>query len=86
MWPASAARAADWPRLAEARGSLRRDLALRHEAASGGTAGRGLCHLALDTGGYALLGLVVLALLVIKCLTARKGSFKKAIGVQSSMY
>jgi len=30
--------------------------------------------------------LVVLALLVIKCLTARKGSFKKAIGVQSSMY
>ena len=43
-------------------------------------------HLVLDIGGYALLGLAVLALLVIKCLTARKGSFKKAIGVQSSMY
>lgn len=37
-------------------------------------------------GGYALFGLVFLALLVLKCLNARKGSFKKAIGVQSSMY
>ena len=37
-------------------------------------------------GGYALFGLVFLAVLVLKCLNARKGSFKKAIGVQSSMY
>jgi len=37
-------------------------------------------------GGYALFGLVFLALLVLKCCNARKGSFKKAIGVQSSMY
>ncbi len=29
VWPASAANAAGWPRLAVARGSLRRDLALR---------------------------------------------------------
>ena len=29
IWPASAAEAADWPRLAEARGSLEHDLALR---------------------------------------------------------
>ena len=49
-------------------------------------AGRSRCHLVFDTGGYALLGAVVLALIVIKMLTARKGSFKKAIGVQSSMY
>ena len=37
-------------------------------------------------GGYALFGLIFLAVLVLKCLNARKGSFKKAIGVQSSMY
>ena len=49
-------------------------------------AGRSPCHLVLGIGGYALLGLAVLTLLVIKCLTARKGSFKKAIGIQSSMY
>eukprot|EP00964_Phaeocystis_antarctica_P105073 scaffold70154_cov40-Phaeocystis_antarctica.AAC.1 len=40
---ASPAQAADWPRLAEARGSLRHDLALKE--ASGEPAGRSLCHL-----------------------------------------
>ena len=37
IWPASAAQAADWPRLAEAQGSLRHDLALK--GASGESAG-----------------------------------------------
>jgi len=37
VWPASAAQLADWPRLAEAWGSLRHELAL--EAASGESAG-----------------------------------------------
>ena len=37
-----------WPRVAEALGSLRHDLAL--QAASGEPAGRSLCHLVLDTG------------------------------------
>eukprot|EP00964_Phaeocystis_antarctica_P135095 scaffold99440_cov63-Phaeocystis_antarctica.AAC.7 len=40
IWPASAAQAADWPRLAEARRGLRRALALK--GASGEPAGRGL--------------------------------------------
>ena len=43
VWLASAARAADGPGLAEARGSLRHALALK--AASGEPAGRSLCHL-----------------------------------------
>ena len=42
VWPASAARAADRPRLAGARGSLEHDLALKE--ASGEPAGRGLSH------------------------------------------
>eukprot|EP00964_Phaeocystis_antarctica_P105399 scaffold70427_cov57-Phaeocystis_antarctica.AAC.2 len=52
IWPASAAQAADWPRLAEARGSLRHDLAL--EGASGEPAGRGLSRLVfhIGTGAY----------------------------------
>ena len=40
VWPASAARATDWPRLAAARGGLRHDLALTE--ASGEPAGRSL--------------------------------------------
>eukprot|EP00964_Phaeocystis_antarctica_P051185 scaffold29854_cov57-Phaeocystis_antarctica.AAC.4 len=51
IWPASAAQAADWPRLAGARGSLRHDLALR--GASGEPAGRGLSPLVLHIGGGA---------------------------------
>eukprot|EP00964_Phaeocystis_antarctica_P076895 scaffold47607_cov77-Phaeocystis_antarctica.AAC.2 len=43
IWPASAAQAADWPRLAEAQGSLRHDLSLK--GASGEPAGRGLSRL-----------------------------------------
>ena len=35
MWPASAAQAADWPRLAEARGSLEHDMALKPLASMG---------------------------------------------------
>ena len=42
VWPASVAQLADWPRLAEGWGSLRRDLTLR--AASGEPAGRRLSH------------------------------------------
>ena len=48
MWPASAARAAGWPRLAEARGSLRHDLVLK--GASGEPAGRGLIPLVSHIG------------------------------------
>eukprot|EP00964_Phaeocystis_antarctica_P008188 scaffold4414_cov65-Phaeocystis_antarctica.AAC.8 len=48
---ASAAQAADWPRLAEASGSLSHDLALRD--ASGAPAGRGLSRLVLDIGAQA---------------------------------
>ena len=48
IWPASAAQAADWPRLAEARGSLRHDLALI--GASGEPAGRGLSPLVFRIG------------------------------------
>ena len=48
IWPASAARAADWPRLAEVWDSLRHDLALK--AASGAPAGRRLCQLVFDRG------------------------------------
>eukprot|EP00964_Phaeocystis_antarctica_P052797 scaffold30932_cov86-Phaeocystis_antarctica.AAC.1 len=48
IWPASAAQAADWPRLAEARGSLRHDLALK--GASGEPAGRGLSPLVFHIG------------------------------------
>ena len=48
IWPASAAQAADWPRLAEAQGSLRHDLAL--EGASGEPAGRGLSRLVFHIG------------------------------------
>ena len=43
-----AAQAADWPRLAEAHGSLAHDLAPRE--ASGEPAGRRLCHLVFDAG------------------------------------
>ena len=49
-WPASAAQAADWPRLAEAPGSLRHALALRD--ASGEPAGRSpsrtVCNIGRD--------------------------------------
>ena len=48
VWPASAARAAYWPRLAEAWGSLRHDLALK--AASEEQAGRSVSHLTIDPG------------------------------------
>ena len=48
IWPASAAQAADWPRLAETRGSLRHDLALK--GASGEPAGRGLSRLVFHIG------------------------------------
>ena len=48
VWPASAAQAAGWPRLAEAHGSLAHDLAPRE--ASGEPAGRRLCHLVFDAG------------------------------------
>ena len=48
MWPPRASQAADWPRLAEAPGSPRHDLALR--GASGEPAGRSLSSLVLDTG------------------------------------
>ena len=52
MWPARihAARAAGWPRLAEARGSLRRDLALQEASAE--PAGEALSHLVLHIGAY----------------------------------
>ena len=53
IWPASAAQAADWPRLAEARGSLRHNLALK--GASGEPAGRGLSPLAFHIGGHAVV-------------------------------
>eukprot|EP00964_Phaeocystis_antarctica_P096254 scaffold62596_cov54-Phaeocystis_antarctica.AAC.2 len=43
IWPASAAQAADWPRLAEAQGRLRHGLSLK--GASGEPAGRGLSRL-----------------------------------------
>eukprot|EP00964_Phaeocystis_antarctica_P133566 scaffold97773_cov35-Phaeocystis_antarctica.AAC.1 len=46
IWPASAAQPADWPRLAEAWGSPRHDLALKE--ASEEPAGRRLSHLVLD--------------------------------------
>ena len=48
LWPARAAQAADWPRLAGAWRSLRRDLALRE--AYGYPAGRGLSHLVSHIG------------------------------------
>ena len=48
---ASAAQAADWPRLAQARGCLERDLALRE--APGEPAGRGLSHLVNHIGAHA---------------------------------
>ena len=50
VWPARASQEADWPRLAEARGSLRRDLALK--AASRAPAGRRLSQLDFDLGGH----------------------------------
>ena len=50
IWPARAAGAADWPRLAGAWGSPRRDLALR--GASGAPAGRGPCHLVFGMGDW----------------------------------
>ena len=50
VWPASAA---DWPRLADAWGSLWRALALK--AAAGEPANRRLSRLAFDTGGSHLL-------------------------------
>eukprot|EP00964_Phaeocystis_antarctica_P105788 scaffold70766_cov60-Phaeocystis_antarctica.AAC.1 len=49
IWPASMAQAADWPRLAEAQGSLRHDLSLK--GASGEPAGRGLSRLVFHIGG-----------------------------------
>ena len=51
VWPAGAAQAADWPRLAEASGSLRHDLALK--PASGEPAGRALSHLVFHIGEHA---------------------------------
>ena len=48
IWPASAAQEADWPRLAEAQGSLRHDLSLK--GASGEPAGRGLSRLVFHIG------------------------------------
>ena len=48
IWPASAAQQADWPRLAEAQGSLRHDLSLK--GASGEPAGRGLSRLVFHIG------------------------------------
>ena len=48
VWPARAAQAADQPRLVGARGSLRRDLALR--GASAEPADRSLCRRVFDTG------------------------------------
>ena len=59
VWPASAAQAADWPRLAEARGSLRHDLALK--GASGEPAGRGLSRLVFHIGASAEETAAVLA-------------------------
>ena len=53
VWPASAAQTADWPKLAEAPGSLRRGLALR--GASGEPAGRRLSNLVFDTGADVVL-------------------------------
>ena len=52
MWPPRihAARAAGWPRLAEARGSLRRDLALQEASAE--PAGEALSHLVFHIGAY----------------------------------
>ena len=50
LWPTRAAQAADWPRLAKARGSLRHGLALR--AASGEPAGRRRSQLVFDTGPH----------------------------------
>ena len=53
MWPGGrihAARAAGWPRLAEARGSLRRDLALQEASAE--PAGEALSHLVFHIGAY----------------------------------
>ena len=46
--PASAAQAADWPRLAEARGRLEHNLALKE--APGAPVGRGLSHLVFHIG------------------------------------
>eukprot|EP00964_Phaeocystis_antarctica_P141874 scaffold107003_cov51-Phaeocystis_antarctica.AAC.2 len=51
VWPASAAQATDWPRLADAWGGLERDLGLKE--ASGEPAGRSLSHLVFDIGSHA---------------------------------
>ena len=51
-WGASAAQAADWPKLADAPGSLRHALALRE--ASGGPAARKLSQLVIDIGAALL--------------------------------
>jgi hypothetical protein len=64
IWPASATHAADWPRLADAWGSLGHDLVLK--VASGEPAGRRLGQLVLDTG----TGLLQQQLLVL-CLEQR---------------
>ena len=53
VWPASSAQAADWPKLVEAPGNLRRGLALR--GASGEPAGRRLSNLVFDTGADVVL-------------------------------
>eukprot|EP00964_Phaeocystis_antarctica_P015483 scaffold8560_cov66-Phaeocystis_antarctica.AAC.2 len=50
IWPSSAAQLADWPRLAAAPGSLRRDLALRE--AFGAPADRGLSNRVFDRDAY----------------------------------
>eukprot|EP00964_Phaeocystis_antarctica_P126589 scaffold90263_cov69-Phaeocystis_antarctica.AAC.4 len=50
VWPASVAQDADWPSLAEAPGSLERDLALRE--APGEPAGRRLSHLVFGIGHH----------------------------------
>eukprot|EP00964_Phaeocystis_antarctica_P094880 scaffold61507_cov57-Phaeocystis_antarctica.AAC.3 len=51
IWPASAAQAADWPRLAGAWGSPRHDWTLRE--APGAPAGRRLSPLVFDAGAGA---------------------------------
>tara|TARA_B100000787_G_scaffold84362_1_gene62128 strand:+ start:64 stop:396 length:333 start_codon:yes stop_codon:yes gene_type:complete len=50
IWPASAAQAADSPRLAEARGSLEHDLALKEAS------GEGLSYLVSHPGSWVVVG------------------------------
>ena len=83
IWPASAAQAADWPRLAEAQGSLTQDLALTE--ASGEPAGRDLSqrvsHLGAEDsteafkafGGSVMYGIDATALHTCDALYPRMG-------------